>query len=342
MYFNTINEIKELKLEEFNNIIVEILNNKNIPEINFFKSVTKLAIFTLQNENENIRPKDKNNLPGGIINLTEFDKVIILPDLHARRFFLKKVLNFKKRLEKVLLEELEYSNISLLCLGDGVHGEANFASRWLKAYEEFKRNFEPSPNMDMEIADSFNLMLAVMLLKIRYPEKFHFLKGNHENIYNETGNGNYAFAKYANEGFMVLLYFKKKYDDEILSLYSQFEKNLPIFVVGRNFLASHAEPMMFVPYDKIVNYREYPEIIESFTWTDNYSSVKGTIDSFLDYYIPQNDQFTYYFGGHRPIKDRYFLINGDRYVQIHNPQKEIIAFIDQNKKIDLESDIIEI
>lgn len=342
MIFDNSEEVKNLDLTSFNQILVDILNNKNIPEIDFFKNITKLAIQTLNNEDENIRPKDKNNISGGLINLTQFDRVLIVPDLHARRTFFKKILTFKKRLAKNLLEELEYGNTALLCLGDGVHGEANFATRWIKAYEEFKKNFQDSPNMDIEISDSFNLMISIMLLKIRYTNKFHFLKGNHENIYNETGNGNYAFAKYANEGFMVLLYFKKRYDEELLSLYSQFEKSLPIFTVGKNFLASHAEPMMFVPYEKIVNYREYPEIIESFTWTDNHSSIRGTIDSFLDYYIPNNNEWTYYFGGHRPIKDKYFLINSDRYVQIHNPQKDIIALIDQHKNIDLDNDIIEI
>ena len=311
MIFNNIEEITNLDFISFKNLVLETLNNPEIPEINFFKNITKFAVNILKNENEKIRPKDKNNLSGGLVNLTQFDKVIILPDLHARRAFFKKVLDFKKRLNKTLIEELEEpeeNNIALLCLGDGVHGEGIFAYRWLKAYEEFKRNYDFSPNMDKEISDSFNLMISIMLLKIRYKDKFHFLKGNHENIYNETGNGNYAFAKYANEGVMVLLYFKKKYDDEMLSIYSEFEKNLPIFVVGRNFLASHAEPMMFFDHDKIVNYRNYPELIESFTWTDNHSSIRGTIENFLNYYITNIDS-PYYFGGHRPIKEKYFLIN---------------------------------
>ncbi len=341
MIFNSIEEITSLDFISFRNLVLEILDNPNIPELNFFKNITNFAINLLKNENEKIRPKDKNNLCGGLVNLTTFDKVIVLPDLHARRFFLKKIIDLKRRLNKTLLEELEENNIALLCLGDGVHGEGVFAYRWLKAYDEFKRNYEPSPNMDKEIADSFNLMIVIMLLKIRYKDKFHFLKGNHENIYNETGNGNYAFAKYANEGFMVLLYFRKKYDEELLNLYSQFEKNLPIFVVGRNFLASHAEPAMFFDYDKIVNYRDYPELIESFTWTDNHSSIRGTVENFLTYYIP-NNPYAYYFGGHRPIKEKYFLINNDRYVQIHNPQKEILVFIDQNKEIDLDNDVLEI
>lgn len=338
---DSIEKIINLDFISLKKIILEVLDNPEIPEINFFKKITELTVSILKDENEKIRPKDKNNLSGGLINLTEFDKVIVLPDLHARRFFLKKVINLKKRLNKTLLEELEESNISFLCLGDGVHSEGIFAFRWLKAYDEFIRNYEHSPNMDKEISDSFNLMIVIMLLKIRYKDKFHFLKGNHENIYNETGNGNYSFAKYAYEGMMVLVYFKKKYDDELLSLYSQFEKNLPLFVVGRNFLASHAEPKMFFDYDRIVNYRSYPELIESLTWTDNHSSIRGTIDNYLSHYL-QNNKDAYYFGGHRPIKEKYFLINNDRYVQIHNPQKEIVLFIDQNKIIDLDKDIFEI
>ena len=132
------------------------------------------------------------------------------------------------------------------------------------------------------------------------------------------------------------------YDTSKFDRYADFERSLPLFAVGRNFLASHAEPSTFYDFDHILNYRINEDVVFGLTWTDNYQSMPGTIDVMLDYYIPENDANTYYFGGHRPIKGIYNLINGDRYVQIHNPRKQIICIIDQNEPIDLNEDIFEL
>jgi len=315
--------------------------NQSPPNIDFFKMILKEIDLILNNEDENIRPKDRNNLSGGLVNLSTYPKVIILPDLHARKYFLFDVLWWNAFTDnQTSLELLEKKQLALLCLGDGVHSEGIYISRWTKAFDEYRRNYDKSSNMDEEIADSFNLMLAVMCLKIRYKNNFHFLKGNHENIYNETNNGNFAFAKYANEGAMVLSYFRKFYGNEILEFYSRFEKSLPLFVVGKNFLASHAEPEYFFEEERIINYRYEGELIESLTWTENFASASGTIDKLLAYYLKEHqNENTYYFGGHRPITENFFRINNDRYVQIHNPKKEISVVIDSNKKINLNSDV---
>jgi hypothetical protein len=335
------NDFIGMDFESFKEMILFFLEDKNPPGMNYFK---KILIFTntiLQNENPEIRPKDSENLSGGIINITRFKNTVILPDLHARRNFLKIFLNFRID-ESSIIEKLEKKEISFICLGDGVHSEGSASGyRWMKAFEEYKTGYASSKAMDDEIADSFNLMIAIMCLKIRYKDCFHFIKGNHENIYNETGNGNYAFAKYAIEGDMVLKYFRKFYDEETLGLYSYFEKNLPLFVLGKNFLASHSEPEFFFNMDQIINFRNNPDLIESLTWTDNYASVRGTVDQLLKYFLNKTELTSeYYFGGHRPIKDKYNRINNDRYVQIHNPQLQIAVIIDQDENIDLDKDVI--
>ena len=500
--------IQDADLDTFRDILFSVLNDSTPPNIDFFKKVIMMALNTYNEEDEEIRQKAADGMPGGLVDLRSDKPVILLPDLHARRYFLRNVLNYvppryiptadnvtptdnyvtsadnyvtsteaersassdssatlgmtdaavdkmtntyvtptgnyvtsteaersassdsptalgmtdaavdkaanvpaasdteevsvldyeppsdiqvsEKSTENVIaekdiadklieqlhsikedivrveeenetdllqsseqthltevnqftvLELLDQHRVIVLCVGDGVHGEASFAGRWREAYAEFLDDFDVSPNMDAEIADSFNLMIAVLLLKIRYPKLFHFLKGNHENICNETGGGNYAFAKFANEGQMVLTYFRQKYDLELLTLYADFERSLPLFAVGWNFLASHAEPASFYDFDHILNYHINEDVILGLTWTDNHQSMPGTIDVMLDYYIPDNCDGTYYFGGHRPIKGLYYRINGDRYVQFHNPWLQIIGFIDQSEPIDLDRDIIQI
>lgn len=335
----TNNSIKDMSFDDFYLLIYEILDRSTPPDISFFKIITNLVNETLLNEDTNIRPKDKFNRSGGLIDLSSFSETIIIPDLHARRKFVKELLALKHN-NNSLLQLLELKQISFLFLGDGVHGEATFASRWMKAFKEYSKNYSTRTNMDMEIADSFNLMIAIMFLKIRYSNTLHFLKGNHENIMNETKNGNFSFAKYANEGAMVLEYFERFYDLEMVDIYAQFERNLPLFVVGKNFLASHAEPQFFFEKDRVINYREDGDLIEALTWTDNYASVKGTVDKLLSYYLNDNDnENTYYFSGHRPINGKYNKINNDRFVQIHNPSKEIVVFVNQNGYINLENDV---
>ena len=339
----SIDEIEEINIKDFEALLIDVLNSPKPPEIDFFKGVLRAVLKVYDNEDEKIRPKDKNGVSGGLLDFTDFDDVVIIPDLHARRGFIRSLISWDIYGDgQIVIELLNQKKLTILCLGDGVHGEANFAERWIRAYEEYRKGLDKMPNMDNEITDSFNLMIAIMLLKIRFSYNFHFLKGNHENIYNETGGGNYAFAKYSNEGAMVLSYFRKRYDEEVLNMYSKFEKSLPLFVVGRVFLASHSEPAYFFDYDTIVDYKDNAELIESLTWTDNYSSEPDSVEKLISYFIPQNSFNTFYFGGHRPIKSLYYRINNDRYVQIHNPRKQIVCKINQQKGINLDEDIIEL
>ena len=63
----------------------------------------------------------------------------------------------------------------------------------------------------------------------------------------------------------------------------------------------------------------------------------------LEYYVgSDNSTSSLYFGGHRVITGLYNLRAGGKYVQIHNPDKFIIALIQPDKEIDLEEDIVEI
>jgi hypothetical protein len=337
-----VDDLANQDFQQFRNIIGKFLTWVHPPGKDVFINMLTQVNEILENENPEVRPHDTGGRPGGLIYFNRTNNLIMLPDLHARRQFLGHVLDWEAFAGDDVLNQLENGTLSMLCLGDGVHSEGALAGRWRDAFNEYLKGYKKCPNMDAEIADSFNLMLVIMALKIRYPERFHFLKGNHENILNETGNGNYAFAKYANEGAMVFDYFRKFYNEEILNGYARFEKNLPLFVVGSNFLASHAEPEYSFDLEEIVNFREQDGMIESLTWTDNYTSEEGALDSIITNFIPEDNESIYYFGGHRPIRELYNQINDDRYVQIHNPRKEIVVKIDQSQPLDLDNDVIEI
>ena len=219
--------------------------------------------------------------------------------------------------------------LQIICVGDGVHAEKRAAKRWSMAFKEFEGDYTVHENIDEEMKESLGLMEMVMEVKINYPSNFHFFKGNHENIKNEEGGGNYPFVKFSYEGPMIAYYISKFYGEEFLEQYYQFEKNLPLFAVGKNFLVSHAEPVSFFSREEILEYRRNPDVVEGLTWTADGSADDGSVQKMLEYYIENEEdrKNSYYFGGHRPVKNLYNPRAEGRYIQIHNPDKFIIAKI---------------
>lgn len=336
--------ISQASAKEMQEILETFFSADIPPSAQMLEQIVGKVNEVLVHEDNEIRPLAKNKKPGGLVDLSGARYVVILPDLHARREFLQSVLMWKPFDNRNVLELMDSENFVLLCLGDGVHSEVSTVDRWKKAEEEYLGSYKKHEAIDREVTESFHLMLAVMLLKIRYPQKFHFLKGNHENILNEFGNGNYPFAKYANEGAMIYEYFQSNYGKKVLEKYAMFEKLLPIFAVGKNFIASHSEPACRYSRDEIINYHNDGMLIDAFTWTENFKADEGTAEWYLDKFLNRKSPGDYYFGGHRPIRGLYNRINNDRYVQIHNPLMRIAFFedIEKYQQINLDECICEV
>ncbi len=323
--------------------LIEIYKRKTSLEHDSFLRLLENVNHTLENEEKNSRPRDQQALPGGIVNLKPHIPTIIVPDIHARMdFFLNLMLQEDitgfSNLQKVARDMLQ-----VVCVGDGFHAERRAVERWASAYEEYMNKYKKHKYIDEEMRESLGVMEMVMEVKSAYSPNFHFLKGNHENISNEYGGGNFPFRKFAYEGAMVLEYVNKFYGPDFLDAYYLFEKNLPVFAIGKSFLISHSEPKTFYDPDDITAYRNSPDVVEGLTWTDNDTAVKGSVARMLDRYIDgENNPRSFYFGGHRAVAGLYNLRADGRYVQIHNPNKFIIALIKPDKDIDLEEDIVEI
>ncbi|GAG24359.1 unnamed protein product, partial [marine sediment metagenome] len=225
--------------------LLEIYARGNPPAGNEFHKLLKRVNKTLSKENPDQRPRDASGQPGGVIYLLPDTTTIIIPDIHARMELVLNVLLYKDRHGRSNLDKLSTGQLQVVCVGDGVHAEGRAAERWALALEEFKADFATHEHMDEEMRESFGVMEMVMETKSSFPTTFHFLKGNHENIRNETGSGNYAYGKYAYEGAMVYHYVQKFYSKAFIEQYVVFEKNLPLLAIGNNFLISHAEPYTF-------------------------------------------------------------------------------------------------
>jgi hypothetical protein len=267
----------------------------------------------------------------------------VVPDLHARMELVLAVLAEKDEQDLSAADRLAAGQLQVLFLGDGFHAEGRAVARWQAALEEFKGGYRKHGNMDAEMRESLGVMEMVMTLKRHFPDHLHFLKGNHENIANEQGEGNYPFLKFANEGLMVRIYMEHFYGEEILKVYAQLEKSFPLLAVGGNFLASHAEPAWFIPKQEVLEYRRQPQVVYGLTWTDNEEAEPGSVEQMLEHYLGAEAAATaFHLGGHRPVRGSYNLRSDGRYVQIHDPDRYVVAVLPAGRGIDLDRDIREL
>ncbi len=333
---------EKINFKQLKQKILEIYNRKKTPDKDQYIETLKKMNIVLESENKRTRPYDSSNLPGGIVFLRHYIPTIIIPDLHARTDFLKNILFYKDSTGYSNLQKLHLNMLQILCLGDGFHSEGRGAkASWKAAFQEYYTSYNKHDFMDKEMTKSLGLMEMVMEVKLAFPANFHFLKGNHENIANERKNGNLPFRKYAQEGAMVVEYIKKFYGIMFLNEYYRFEKNLPLIAIGKNVIISHAEPCAFYDRKSIIEYRNNSEVVKGLTWTDNDEAENGSVKKMLKHYL-DDDSTSYYFSGHRPVHNLYNLRAEGKLVQINSATKNIVAIIKDNKKIDLNKDIIDI
>jgi hypothetical protein len=321
----------------------EIYERKEIPEAQSYLETVRGVMSILASEPGDIRPPDSSGRPGGWVLLKRDIPTLIVPDIHARMDFFLGVMNYEAEEGSRAVELMAEGRLQVVCLGDGVHAEARAIKRWKAANKEFQDGFRRHAHMDEEMRESLGVMEMVMETKRSFPGHFHFLKGNHENIKNELGDGNYPFRKFAMEGLMVLTYMRKFYGDELLDEYAAFEKELPLLASGNGFLISHSEPAAFFPRAKVIDYRKHPDVVYGLTWTDNDGAEEGSVQRMLDHFLGDGmSERGFYFGGHRPVSGSYLLRAEGRFVQIHDPDRGVIAHIPASGEIDLERDFREI
>ncbi len=316
-----------------------VFHRKKMPDRDEYLQLLESVITVLEHEDEAVRPRDRYRLPGGLVYLDAALPVLILPDLHARTDFFLTVMEYEIFGTASVASLLIKGELQVLCLGDGFHAERRARDRWKEAFEEYTGSYRLHKAMDAEMRESLTLMEMVMVCKKAARTNFHFLKGNHENILNEEGNGNHPFRKFAWEGEMVCDYVTRFYGDDFLATYALFEKSLPLFAIGGNFIASHAEPALCYTEDQLINTRDNPEVVLGLTWTDNDEAVEGSVRMMLDAFLPDRSEAVY-LGGHRSVSTRYNLRADDLFIQIHNPDSWQFALLQKDKRFDPEIDII--
>lgn len=296
--------------------------------VELFSSVEKM-IDLLENEKSPDcfwRPLDSAGKPGSLIDFRKVTApVVIIPDLHGRIDFLNQICRFKI-FGKTIIQLLESKEIFLVFVGDALHTEKITRERWLLCEQEFASGDSTGKFMQEEMAEGLSLLMKLFELKICFPERFHFLKGNHENILNVHEGGDYPFRKYAEEGRMVKDFIKTYYGDDILYLLSVYEKNLPLVFCSPECTVSHAEPYRGFSEREIIDARLFPEVLSGLTWTANNEALENSVSLTLDN-LYGNENKVLWFGGHRPVSGKFALRQNGRFIQIHNPLSRNVAVV---------------
>ncbi|MFP4302919.1 MAG: metallophosphoesterase [Spirochaetaceae bacterium] len=333
-------------LHDLESRLGELAEASEPPEPEELAETMSAGVAALREESDSARPADEDGEPGGVVYLVRDIPTVVVPDIHARRELIIALMNLSLRswgVELRLLEALAEAQAQIVFVGDYVHAEARAIQRWAQAFEEYQGGFKRHEAMDQEMVESLGVLQMVASLKDSFPLMVHGLKGNHENIANEHGEGNYPFRKFVLEGSMVAEYMERFYPGSGFSSVYQFEKNLPLLAVGNRFLVSHAEPLRAFSPEEVINYRGNEEVVAGLTWTANDEAARGSVQEMLHTFLgPQIGMNAYYFGGHRPIESRYSLRAQGAYVQLHNPERFIAAILPASGEIDLERDVEEL
>ena len=333
--------------------IKKILTSSSLPTYDEFFEVLNEASEVLDSERGKAfeyRPLSSDGKPGSLLDFHEDQlPLLVVPDFHARPYFLLNILEHQIFDEADLggaatvFGALAGGRLRLLCVGDILHTERGTRERWAAAYIEFLKEIYTGPSISAEMQEGLSLLSALLVLKKEFPSYVHILKGNHENILNENGGGDFAFKKFVDEGEMCRCFIQEYYGDDILYLMNCVEKGLPLFYFGKQCSVSHAEPMRAFGRQELIDARQNEEVVRGLIWTNNgeaeEKSARVTVQNLFDAGVPKG---YLYLGGHRPVQGNYKLLQDGFYIQIHNPGKQNVVFVQPDKSIDLESDIINV
>jgi hypothetical protein len=193
-----------------------------------------LALIKLVNglmEQEVFRPRDSRGLPGGLLMLPAELTPIVVADLHAQVDNLLVILSHNG-----FLSSLEQGEACLVIIGDAVHSERDRA-------------------LD-KMSGSMLMMDLIFRLKLRFPERFFFVRGNHDSFSEDVGKGGVP------QGLLWRRALRKTRGKEYRSEMQRYYDLLPYVVVAPDFLATHAAPPRSkITTDMLIDIHRYPGLI---------------------------------------------------------------------------------
>jgi hypothetical protein len=180
---------------------------------------------------EPYRPRDSRGLPGSLLNLPYHLAPVMVADLHARVDNLLTVLSQNR-----FFDAIERGKAYLLLLGDAVHSE--------------------DENRLTQMEESMRLMDIYFTLKVKYPSRVFYLRGNHDAFGEEVSK------KGVPQGPLWAKALREQRGSAYLEAMAQFYDGLPYLALSGDFIACHGgPPRTRVSRETLVDLVRYPRLI---------------------------------------------------------------------------------
>ena len=183
------------------------------------------------------RLADNDGLPGGLIIFPEKKRPIIIGDLHANRENLALILDHETN-----RADLEAGRAACILLGDAFHDDRTGHMK--------------------EMQSSVEILDDVLHLILQYPGNVYYLRGNHDTFDDRLRkSGIFQGVEFKKE-------LVKQRGAEYAMTVEKFFESLPVFIIGKNFVITHAGPPRGgIVRDELVNIKNYPEKFHQLIWT---------------------------------------------------------------------------
>ncbi len=181
------------------------------------------------------REQARSGTGGGIIRLEKKTIPVIVGDLHGQVDNLLKILS-----ENCLLHHLENKDVTMVLLGDALHSEI-------------------AGEME-DMAGSILMLDLLCTLKLKFPESFHYICGNHDSFSEDISKNGIS------QGIMLKKELYELRGREYVQEVERFFSTLPYIVSSDLFFACHAAPPRSrVRYEDLVNISENASLIREVT-----------------------------------------------------------------------------
>ncbi|MFC1638086.1 hypothetical protein ACFL2R_01540 [Patescibacteria group bacterium] len=264
-------------------------------------------------------------------NLDEFSQKFpkLKDDIEKYKKFLESLLGGE---DKKLYKDLEFHSIR-----KAVEEEDGAVEEYLK-----KNNLTEKvvmSMMDAEMARGLSLMKVVMELKTRFPENFHYVRGNHDDL----GETMIRFKKYSNESGWTR-YWAQEFGEDFYDKYLEFESKMPLLAEADDFIVSHAAPKEELTR-KGVEKRDKNAFVSLTCTENNRESYKesNVVESLGSLGKSKDSRW---FIGHRRVDhgEKFREQFDGRLIQINHKENQLVAIVGKDgiDEFDLNRDVIDL
>lgn len=175
--------------------------------------------------NYKYRIKDKDNSPGGLIELPDDVLPIIVGDLHSNKEYLKLIMEDDGNLERLRSKDKEYV---LVIIGDAIHNDQT--------------------GMMMEQPSSMYILDYIFDIISEFPDRVIYIKGNHDTFDPQLRKSGIA------QGMEFKNFLIKTRGEDYTAKIGDFFDCLPFFIKGSNYVITHAGPVRGgITRDELIN-----------------------------------------------------------------------------------------